>query len=87
MKIDSNAIGNYTLTSLRKVNNSVKAGEVKKPAQTNEVSHNQDVSIDEKKFFAGLYPEKKTEIMDYHFYQKTGKMNGVVKGSLFNKRG
>ena len=87
MKIDSNAIGNYTLTSLRKVNNPVKTGEVKKPEEVNVVNNKQDVSADEKKFFVQMYPEKKSEIMDYHFYQKTGKMSGVTAGSLFNKRG
>ena len=87
MKIDSNVIGNYTLASVRNVNNSVKTGEAKKLAQGNEITNNPDVSKDEKKFFAELYPENKSEIMDYHFYRKTGKMSGVTKGSLFNKRG
>jgi hypothetical protein len=87
MKIDSNSIGNYTLTSVRNVKNPVKAAEVKKLAQGNEITNKPDVSTDEKKYFAELYPEKKSEIMDYHFYQKTGKMSGVTTGSLFNKRG
>jgi hypothetical protein len=87
MKIDSNVIGNYTLTSLRNINNPAKTAEVKKAAQANGITNKPEVSNDEKKFFAELYPEKKSEIMDYHFYQKSGKTSGVTKGSLFNKRG
>lgn len=41
----------------------------------------------EKNYFAGLYPEKKDEIVNYHYYEKSGKMSGVKVGSLFDKRG
>lgn len=45
------------------------------------------ITKEEKEFFTELYPEKKNEIIDYHFYQKSGKLSGVTKGSLFDRRG
>ncbi len=46
-----------------------------------------DLSKKEKRFFAGMYPENKSEIMEYHFYSKTGKMSGVHLGSKIDRRG
>lgn len=45
------------------------------------------ITNDEKMFFMGLYPENQSEIVDYHFYQKSGKMSGVSVGTLFDRRG
>lgn len=41
----------------------------------------------EKQFFAQLYPDKSTEIMEYSFYGKSGKVNNVKLGSHFDRRG
>jgi len=46
-----------------------------------------NLSKKEKRFFAGMYPENKNEIMEYHFYGKTGKITGVYLGSKIDKRG
>ncbi|QQS35474.1 MAG: hypothetical protein IPM56_14655 [Ignavibacteriales bacterium] len=79
MKISTNPVGNYTRPMMRTT----------APLQKQEVQANQPakVTADEKDFFVKLYPENKTEIIDYHFYGREGKMNGVSIGSLFDKRG
>lgn len=81
MKITNNVIGNYNPYSVNKVTPSVKTGEVN-PAKTTA-----KITNEEKDFFAKLYPESKKEIVDYHFYQSSGKMNGVSVGTLFDRRG
>ncbi len=73
MKITSNVTGNYSLNSL-----------VNKPSAP---KRNEELSAEEKNFFINQYPEKKDEISDYHFYQKTGKMSGVNVGQHFDRRG
>lgn len=45
------------------------------------------ITEEEKNFFSGLYPDKKETIMDYHYYQKSGKMAGVSVGSIIDRRG
>lgn len=79
MKISTNPVGNYTRPSMR-TTESVKKQEVQNSTAVK-------VTPDEKNFFAKLYPENKTEIMDYHYYGREGKMAGVSLGSLFDKRG
>lgn len=81
MKITSNTIGNY---SPMYIGNTKQTFE---PANVPEQAHSEKINDDEKKFFMNLYPENKKEIVDYHFYQKTGKMTGVTVGSLFDRRG
>ncbi len=81
MKIESNNIGNYAPKYIQNVKPNIK------PAQISENAATEKINDDEKKFFMNLYPENKNEIVDYHFYQKTGKMSGVSVGSLFDKRG
>lgn len=73
MKITSNGIGNYSLNHI---------ANKPSPAKVSE-----ELSSEEKNFFINRYPEKKDEISDYHFYQKTGKMSGVSIGQLFDRRG
>lgn len=46
-----------------------------------------NVSSEEKKFFSKLYPDSKNEISNYHFYSKSGQMQGVSIGSLIDRRG
>jgi len=48
---------------------------------------NDRIDSREKKFFANMFPENKEEIMSYHFYEKTGKMNGIKIGSNYDRRG
>ena len=45
------------------------------------------ITEEEKQFFSGIYPDKKEAIMDYHFYQKDGRMSGVSLGTLIDRRG
>ena len=83
MKINANAVGNYSPYNI-KINN------VKQPvniAKSEELKKSDTVTKEEKKFFAKMYPENKDEIIDYHFYKSSGKMSGVSVGSLFDKRG
>ena len=80
MKISTNDFGNY----------SAKLNKPVVPKEQNVQVQKQDlgtISKEEKKFFAELYPENKKDVMDYHFYQKTGKMQGVTLGTMFDKRG
>ena len=89
MKIMTNTIGNY---SPHINNNSVKP--VKTAAKTDKAEfkvaakpRNSVLTSAEKKFFIDMYPQNKSEIKDYHFYQKNGEMSGVKLGSLLDRRG
>ena len=79
MKITSNAVGNYSPSYMKPsaVNGSE---EVRKNGTEN-------FSLDEKKFFAKLYPDQKSEVMEYKSYNSKGKISGVHVGSLFDRRG
>ncbi|MCH7962717.1 MAG: hypothetical protein IH950_05715 [Bacteroidetes bacterium] len=77
MKILMNAVNNYTLQSLNKIDNRNKI--------KNELAG--ALSKDEKNFFAEVYPKNRSEIMDYHYYNNTGKMSGVSVGSNIDRRG
>ena len=79
MKISTNPVGNYTRPMMQTA----------PPIQKQEVQKNilANVTTDEKNFFVKLFPENKTEIIDYHFYGREGKMSGVSVGSQFDKRG
>jgi hypothetical protein len=81
MKISTNNIGNYSINHIQQTVQQ-KAVPQKKVQQKNN-----DLSADEKSFFIDKYPQKKAEIIDYHFYQKGGSMSGVKVGHLFDKRG
>ena len=76
MKIESTQSGNYILSKLQEI-----------PIKTIDKTKSDEISQDEKNFFINKYPEQKSEIIDYHFYQKNGDMSGVKVGSLFDKRG
>ena len=75
-----NSVGNYSPYTINKVNQTQKPQQIKQ-------TENNVISKDEKQFFANMYPDNKTEIVDYHFYQKSGSMSGVTVGSLIDKRG
>jgi hypothetical protein len=81
MKISTNSIGNYS----PKINNTTPAKNVEKQASVS--SEKNIVNKQEKKFFADMYPQNKKEIMNYHYYKKTGNMSGVSVGSLLDRRG
>ncbi len=93
MAISINSIGNYNpyaskvgATGLTRKTESVKQ------VQTNDVSVNNIskqnvISTEEKEFFAQLYPDNISSIMDYHYYRRSGEMSGVAVGSLIDRRG
>lgn len=77
MKINTNPIENYKANYL---NNSSLSTNRQNPGLN-------EVTTEEKKFFANLYPEKSSEIMNYEFYNMKGKVSGVTLGSLIDRRG
>lgn len=96
MKIGTNFAGNYNpynVSNVNKLNKTQNINKVNKTQETaniqtnNNIAENDAISKEEKTFFADMYPEKSSEIVDYHFYQRSGKMNGVSVGTLFDKRG
>ena len=74
MKITSNAVGNYSPTYMKQM-------------QTVKSEPSNGISVEEKKFFASLYPAQKDEVMNYQFYNSKGKVTGTHIGSLFDRRG
>lgn len=85
MKISTNTFGNYSPAVIQKNN-------PQPPKQENVPSEPVKTELPaltskEKQFFAKMYPDKQSEIMDYHFYQKTGKMSGVSLGTIIDRRG
>lgn len=81
MKISTNNIGNYVPRYVPEIQSKPQPTAVQAEAKA------EKITPDEKNFFIDLYPQNKTEIADYHFYQKSGKMSGLSLGSLFDKRG
>ncbi len=89
MQIKTNSIGNYTPLRVPNANRQTtakKAEAAAKPAPVNNAK-SANVTEAEKRFFAGMYPDQKEKIMDYHFYKSSGKMSGVHVGSLFDRKG
>lgn len=80
MLISTNSIGNYAPRIQPKTSSAV-------PEKFEGPKDFEKINNDEKQFFAELYPERKTEILDYHFYQRSGKMSGVSVGSNIDRRG
>ncbi len=85
MRINTNSIGNYFTQQTRNVSNVARNESIQKAAVTKTIS--QPISVKEKEMFAKMYPQQKSEIMEYHYYQKNGKMSGVTVGSLLDRRG
>ncbi len=79
MKISANVIGNYAPSYVKNVQNNSRTESVN--------SSKEKISAEEKKFFAGLYPAQKDEILSYQLYDSKGKVSGVHVGSLFDRRG
>ncbi|NWF90393.1 MAG: hypothetical protein HXY50_13145 [Ignavibacteriaceae bacterium] len=80
MAVNLNSIGNY---NSKLVNTNYRNAEVK----TKAAAEKEKINTEEKKFFAKLYPDKGQEIMNYSFYERSGKMNGVSVGTNFDKKG
>ncbi len=85
MRINTNSIGNYFTQQTRSVANVARKENIQKTAATKTLL--QPISVKEKEMFAKMYPQQKSEIMEYHYYQKNGKMSGVTVGSLLDRRG
>ncbi len=85
MRINTNSVGNYFTQQTRNVSNVARNESIQKAAVTKTIS--QPISVKEKEMFAKMYPQQKSEIMEYHYYQKNGKMSGVTVGSLLDRRG
>ena len=79
MKINTNSIGNYGQDYM-------KSSPVNRSELLQKTSI-ENISSEEKIFFAKLYPAQKDEIMGYQFYNSKGKISGLHVGSLFDKRG
>ena len=85
MRVTTNSIGNYFPQLTRKITNVAPKESVQKTSQTE--STQQLLSQKEKEMFVKMYPQQKSEIMEYHYYQKNGVMSGVTVGSLLDRRG
>ena len=79
MKITSNSIGNYGPGYMKPV----QAARTEAAGRAEAKS----ISVEEKKFFANLYPAQTDEVMNYQFYTAKGKVTGAHVGSLFDRRG
>lgn len=44
------------------------------------------INNEEKQFFANMFPEKKSEVMNYNFYNRSGKVNAPQIGSILDRR-
>ncbi|MEW6701275.1 MAG: hypothetical protein AB1298_01015 [Bacteroidota bacterium] len=86
MKVSTNSIGNYNATYLKTpaVRTDAASVNTKTPG---EITNKENISAEEKKFFANLYPAQKEEVFSYQFYNSKGKISGVHVGSLFDRRG
>lgn len=80
MRITSGAIGNYNPYSINNKN-------VSAVKNTQTADNNVKITSEEKEFFTKMYPDKSNEIIDYHYYQRSGKMSGVALGTLIDRRG
>jgi hypothetical protein len=95
MKVNTDIAGNYSPNSInqkrgsdqqeRKIKN--RDEEKFRFPDKEKIKTGKNISEEEKNFFAEMYPLNKEEILDYHYYQKTGKPSGIVLGSLFDKKG
>ena len=80
MALSMNSIGSYSAYGLNT------ARQNKTVAAKTSSSKSENINNDEKEFFAKMYPQKQSEIMEY-YYEKNGKMNGIALGTNFDRRG
>ncbi|MDP2365508.1 MAG: hypothetical protein Q8M94_17285 [Ignavibacteria bacterium] len=81
MAVSMNSIGNYTAYGL----NSERSN--KSNVKNALLLQGESINTDEKKFFAEMYPAKQTEIMEYYYYEKSGRMNGISVGTNIDRKG
>ena len=81
MAVSMNLIGNYSAYGL----NNAKSN--KTNIKNTSLVQNESINPDEKKFFAEMYPAKQNEIMEYYYYERSGKMNGISVGTNLDRRG
>ena len=81
MAVSMNSIGNYSAYGL----NNAKTN--KTNVNNNAAAKRKSINPDEKKFFAEMYPAKQNEIMEYYYYERSGKMNGISVGTNLDRRG
>ena len=85
MKISTNPIGNYSTALIQKNTQGVSKSS---SVQTEKLQAPQaSLTSKEKQFFVNMYPNNSNEVMDYHFYEKSGKMSGVSLGTIIDRRG
>jgi hypothetical protein len=80
MAVSMNSIGNYSAYGL----NNAKTNRTN---VNNATAKSENINPDEKKFFAEMYPAKQNEIMEYYYYERSGKMNGISVGTNLDRRG
>lgn len=81
MAVSLNSIGNYSVYGL----NNAKSSKANIKSAAMELNDN--INPDEKKFFAKMYPAKQNEIMEYYYYERSGKMNGISVGTNIDRKG
>jgi len=81
MAVSMNSIGNYSAYNL----NTSRAG--KSASKNNAALNPENINSEEKKFFAEMYPAKQSEIMEYYYYERSGRMNGIAVGTNLDRRG
>jgi hypothetical protein len=79
MKISTNTIGNYYPAYINP--------RVKNKTEIIKNTESENIGVEEKKFFAKLYPNQQDEIMNYKLYNSKGKVTGIHVGSFFDRRG
>lgn len=82
MRIEGNSIGNYSVNYLNNISKNLdEANKVSKRQKTEP-----PLNIEEKKFFAELYPQNRKEINEYNFYDRDGKTKSASIGSIIDRR-
>ncbi|MFN3694186.1 MAG: hypothetical protein ACK4UV_04180 [Ignavibacterium sp.] len=80
MKIGQNSNQNF-------INNITVNSRINRAYSQNVKSSEEVLNEKEKQFFAQMFPDKSSEIMEYSFYGKSGKLNNIKIGSHFDRRG
>ncbi|MEP0859873.1 MAG: hypothetical protein HRF52_00365 [Ignavibacterium sp.] len=80
MKIGQSANQNF-------INNISVNSRINRTYSQNVKSSEEVLNEKEKQFFAQMFPDKSSEIMEYSFYGKSGKLNNIKIGSHFDRRG
>ncbi len=85
MIVNTNPIGNYFPQRTKIISDVTRTENIQKQMEVKETK--EAISFKEKELFAKMYPQKREEIMEYHYYNKDGAMSGVTVGSLLDRRG